>query len=193
VEGPVDEVIIRRVLESLGIGLGPVYGKRGKEHLKAQIGAYNWAAQHNDWLVLVDLDDEEECAPALQRNWLLAPSPRMCFRVAVREIEVWLMADRERLATFLSVSEAVIPGNPEAESDPKRCLIAIAQRSRLRGIREDMVPRPESGRKVGPAYASRLIEFATSSDGWRPDVASQNSDSLSRCMRDLRRRFGILP
>jgi transposase len=45
--------------------------------------------------------------------------------------------------------------------------------------------RHGSGRPVGPAYASRLIEFASSS--WRPEVAAQRADSLRRTIDCLRR------
>ena len=46
-----------------------------------------------------------------------------------------------------------------------------------------MVPRPGSGRLVGPAYASRLIEYAEAH--WRPEVAGQCTDSLRRCRERL--------
>jgi hypothetical protein len=50
-----------------------------------------------------------------------------------------------------------------------------------------MVPRHKSGRKVGPAYTPRLIEFITDTkNGWRPDVAAQFSDSLDRCIRSIK-------
>jgi hypothetical protein len=83
----------------------------------------------------------------------------MCFRVAVRETEAWLLADRERLARFLGISTSRIPLDPEAMDDPKSLMVDLARHSRRREIREDMIPRSGSGRNVGPAYVSRLIEF----------------------------------
>ena len=47
----------------------------------------------------------------------------------------------------------------------------------------DMVPRPESGRQVGPAYTSRLIEYTQGP--WRPNVATQHADSLQRLCKRL--------
>ena len=47
------------------------------------------------------------------------------------------------------------------------------------------VPRNGSGRTEGPAYTSRLIEYAT--DRWRPDVAVQRADSLRRAVACLQR------
>jgi hypothetical protein len=152
---------------------------------------YNNAARFAPWVVLVDLNAEAECAPALLRTWLPQPAPLMRFRVVVRKAEAWLLADRQRLSRFLGVSADVVPRNPEAIADPKREMVDLAARSRRSAIREDMVPRPGSGRAVGPGYSSRLIEFVSDlASGWRPDVASRTADSLSRCIKSLRMLAG---
>lgn len=64
-------------------------------------------------------------------------------------------------------------------------MINLARRSRRRDIRADMVPRPESGRSVGPAYASRMIEFVI--QRWRPAQAALYAESLRRAIECLRR------
>ena len=187
-EGSVDEAVVRRLIEQVGGISGPVYGRNGKHHLRQRIANYNQAARQLPWVVLVDLDHDAECAPPLRSAWLPALSPHMCFRVAVRQVEAWLLADRERVAKFLSVSASRIPHNPESVEHPKHLLVDLARSSRRRDIREDMVPRPGSGRPVGPAYTARLIEFVISQrTGWRPDVAARFSDSLNRSLRCLRR------
>jgi hypothetical protein len=111
----------------------------------------------------------------------------MRLRVAVRKAEAWLLADRERLSRFLGVSADLIARKPEDLANPKREIVDLASRSRRRAIRQDMVPRQGSGRAVGPAYSSRLIEFVSDAQaGWRPDVAAENADSLRRCLKSLR-------
>lgn len=191
VEGSVDEAVVRRIIRHVGAQPGPVYGRNGKDHLLRRLRGYNEAARWTPWVVLVDLNQDANCAPPFRAEWLPSPSPQMCFRVAVREIEAWLLADRERIARFLGVSVSRIPNNPETTNDPKSLMVSLAGHSRKREIREDMVPRPESGRKVGPAYASRLVEFVEDEKGgWRPDVAASSSDSLRRCLRCLRRLSG---
>ena len=188
VEGDVDEAVLLRLVGLVGATPGPVFGKTGKEDLLKRLRGYNAAARHHPWLVLVDLDDADECAPPYREEQLPDPAPNMCFRVVVREIEAWLFADRERMAGFLSIARSRIPSDPEAVPDPKETMVRLARSSRRRDIREDMVPRPRSGRTVGPAYNSRLIEFVMNdSDGWRPLVAAQSSQSLARCLRCLRR------
>jgi hypothetical protein len=185
VEGIVDEAVLRRLILHIGARPGPVHGRQGKQLLQQRITGYNEAARFEKWAVLVDLDGDADCAPPLVASWLLNPSPTMCFRVAVREVEAWLLADRERLSAFLGVAATRIPPQPESEPNPKKTMVDLAKRSRRRDIRLDMFPRPGSGRMTGPAYSSRLIEFASGT--WRPDVAARSSDSLRRCLDCLRR------
>jgi hypothetical protein len=183
VEGLVDEVILRRLVRDAGVSLSAVYGKNGKDHLRKSLPGYNRAARFSAWLVLVDLNSDAECAPPFIASWLQDPAPQMCFRVAVRAIESWLLADRERLGQFLGLATSLIPGDPEALLHPKRVMVDLARKSRRRDVREDMVPRPGSGRSVGPAYSSRLIEFAETH--WRPPAAARHADSLRRFLTRL--------
>jgi len=187
VEGITDEAVARRLLAYAGLTCGTVYGKSGKSALLERLLNYNQAARFAPWFVVVDLDQDAECAPPLVRSVLPDPAACMYFRVAVRAVESWLLADVERLAAFLGVPATSIPPDPDAESDPKRTLIALAQRSPRSAIREDIVPRRGSGSRVGPGYAGRLIEFVmTAEDRWCPSAAVQRSDSLRRCVEALR-------
>jgi hypothetical protein len=183
VEGLVDEAVLRRLVKHVGAEPGSVYGRNGKQHLLERLDGYNRAARLGPWLVLVDLDRDAECAPPFCVRWLPHPSPMMGFRVVVRAVEAWLFADRERCARFLSIAVSRIPQEPETVPDPKQAMVQLANHSRRREIRDDMVPRPESGRSVGPAYAARLIEFADTH--WRPEIASHRSESLRRCCERL--------
>jgi hypothetical protein len=184
VEGLVDEAVLRRIVEHSGATAGTVYGKNGKDSLLKKLSGYNRAAQFTRWAVLVDLD-QEPCVVEACKLWLPDPSHYMCFRIAVREVESWLLADTEQIAQFLKVSTANIPRDPESLQNPKRSMVDIARKSRSKDIQADMVPRPLSGREVGPAYASRMVEFAEYF--WRPDQAAANSDSLDRCLRCLQK------
>jgi hypothetical protein len=186
VEGDLDEVVLRSVAASIEAELGPVYGKRGKPFIREKLTAFNEAAKRSPWIVLVDLDEDADCAVTFREAWLPDIAPGMCFRVAVREVEAWLLADYESLAQFLRVKQSQIPREPEALPKPKERLVDIARGSRSKAVVEDMVPRPGSGRSTGPAYVSRLIEFVTSGM-WRPGVAASNAPSLRSCIRCLER------
>jgi hypothetical protein len=188
VEGIVDEVVAGRLAEAVGGSLSRVYGKEGKVALLRRLSGYNKAAEIQPWFVLVDLDHDEDCPPPFRRRHLPSEARLMCFRVETREVEAWLLADREGISWFLSVGERLVPADVEALDDPKAVVVGLARRSRRRDIRDDMVPRPGSGRKEGPAYASRPIEFAQSY--WRPEVAAGSCESLRRSMKCLRQIVG---
>jgi hypothetical protein len=181
VEGPTDEAVACRLVVHVGAQPGPVHGKQGKAHLRQHVCAYNHAARHAPWLILADLDRDAGCAPPLAQAWLPQPAPWLCLRVAVRAVEAWLLADAEHLAEFLGVAERRISAQPELLADPEQAMVDLARASRRRDIRADMVPREGSGRKVGPTYTSRLIEFVT--EFWRRDAAARRAESLARTIR----------
>lgn len=170
-------------MEARGAVVHRLQVQHGKPNLRRALPGYNQAARVSPWLVLVDLDHEFGCAPELVNDWLPAPSRHMRFRVVVRQIEAWLLADAERFASFFSVREGAVPVAPDTLPDAKASLLAIVSRSRRSAIRQDMIPRHDSGRRVGPAYTSRLIEFASDpADGWRWEMAAPRSPSLATCV-----------
>ncbi len=176
-----DEAVLRRLAQVVGGELGSVYGKKGKADLDHKITGYNQAAHYTPWVILRDMNQDDDC-PVLLRNRLLPTlAPKMCFRIVVRAVEAWLLADRASIAKFLGISVSLVPTNPESLLNPKDTLINLVQRSRRSNIREDMLPKPGSGRPVGPAYATRMIEFVDRH--WQPGAASRTSDSLARCIR----------
>lgn len=185
VEGHIDEVVLRRLLREHSLQCTAVYGKHGKADLIQKLAGYNHAAQHNRWCVLIDLDHDAECAPELVGRLLPSPAEGMLLRVAVHEVESWLLADRRRIAQFLGVPLAQVPMRPDHIDAPKQLMVGLARGSRLRAIREDLVPRPESGRKEGPAYTSQVTGFVL--ERWQPADAARYSDSLARCMAALER------
>lgn len=184
VEGIVDEAVVQKLIIGAGACPGTIYGKIGKAFLRQKVQGFNNAARTWPWLILTDLDNDADCAPTLCAQWIPDPAPLMCLRIAVREVEAWLMADVESLAEYLRVARSKIPDNPEQLVDPKREMVNIARHSRRTAIQKDMVPREGAGRSVGPAYASRMIEYIQTS--WRPNVASEQAESLMRAISCIR-------
>ena len=70
VEGMVDEAVLRRLVEEIGAMEGPVYGKNGKLFLLRKLSAYNQAARFAPWIILIDLDDDDDCAPPYRKSCL---------------------------------------------------------------------------------------------------------------------------
>src|SRR5262249_51529700 len=102
----------------------------------------------------------------------------LLFRVAVREVESWVLADRHGFAEFLGISSVLIPAEPDLEADPKQTLINLAKRSRRSAIKSSIVPRQGSTATQGPDYNDCLGDFVR--NGWDSNAAKDRSPSLNR-------------
>jgi hypothetical protein len=185
VEDPLSEVVLRRLLahSRQDFAVGAVYMRNGFGYLRKNIAGWNSAAKGRPFLLLTDLD-ASECPASLLQTWLSVPkNDNLLFRVAVREVESWLLADAEGIATFLAVKPATVPANPESLPDPKRILVELAARSRKKDLREDIAPRKGSTAKQGPDYNPCLSRFVF--DHWNVDVAAAHADSLRRTIERL--------
>ena len=184
VEGFVDEAVSVRLISETGHILGAIYGKRGSGYIHRKLSAFNQSAQGLQYLALVDLMDTGiDCAPIVVQAWLPHPNAGMIFRVAVREIESWLLADREGIAEFLAIRTSRIPHFPEREDDPKRTLVNLARRSRRRSIREALVPKAGSSAATGRLYVSEMCRFIEAQ--WDVTRARMNSPSLDGSLHRL--------
>ena len=110
--------------------------------------------------------------------WLV-PTPLTYERV--REVESWVLADRDRFARFIGIRKTLVPVNVDAIDDPKSCLINLARKSRKRNLREDIVSSEGSAAKQGPDYKGRLMSFVEGF--WNPYDAMHNSPGLERMMK----------
>jgi hypothetical protein len=165
--------------------VGVRYNGGGFGWIKKRIGGFNNAAKGMPYFVLTDLDTSE-CAPALIRQWLRTPKhSNLLLRVAVREVETWLLGCRGLFAAFLAVPENRIPADVEEIPNPKEFVVNLARRSRKRDIRVDIVPEDGSTAKVGPDYNGRLMHFVETS--WDPAVAKVHSPSLRKTIDALDR------
>lgn len=187
VEGVTDAAVARTLIRVGGATPGIERVTRGKSKLLADLPKYNAAAAHYPWLTIRDLDHDADCAPTLRAQTLPVVSELMCFRIAVREAEAWLIADREAFASALGVPLANVPNQPEALADPKQVVVNLARKSRKRAVRIGLVPEPSAGISIGPEYAAWMIEFAQNQ--WEPvrAAASGTVPSLSRTLRAVER------
>lgn len=190
IEGPTDRAAAETILASRSLTVDPlnVYEKAGKGRLDPKIPGYNAAARHRPWLVLRDADHDCDGCPAKLRRRLLPPdshTPGLCLRLPVRALEAWLLADTDAFADFFAVAMSRVPTMVEDIADPKRTLVEVCRQSRKRLIRQAMAPPAKSSGRVGPEYATFLIDYCRSA--WRPDVAAGNAPSLARALRDIDR------
>lgn len=179
VEGDLDLFVLEKILTELGINITNVYGKSGRSYIEGKIRAYNEAAKFDNWIVLIDLDNDD-CAPELITKLLPKASSKMCFRIAVREIESWVLGDSDSFKKFFSVNAARIPALPENEVDSKRALLKCIKSSRSSSIKKDMLPSDGSLANVGKLYNSKMAEFIR--NHWRPKEAAKHCNSLKRAI-----------
>ena len=188
VEGPTDEPLAKRLIEAVDMNPTATFIAGGKPKLDPKLPGYNAAGRHSAWLVLRDLDHDDagRCVPSLVQS-LLGGSPNsgMCFRLAVRAAEAWLLADSDGCSRFFKVSKAIVPRDVEMLPNPKESLVDMCRRSRSRRVREDMVPRHGSGRRVGESYAVLVRQFVE--EEWEPQRARKAAPSLERAMLALGR------
>jgi len=176
-EGLSDVPVARKILTHAGLQPGHTYVSHGKGNLDRRLRGYNSAARFTPWLVIRDLDHDADCVGDLVATLVPARSRWMRLQVAVRETEAWLLAD-ENIARYLRIPRHLVPHDPEALADPKATLVGLARRSSSAAIRAEMAPRLTA--PVGPAYVSRISEFA--SQHWSIADASSRSPSLRRCL-----------
>jgi hypothetical protein len=158
--------------------------KNGKGYLKKNARYFNNAAKEQPVILLTDLDTAA-CPPALILEWLgTDPHPDFVIRIACREVESWLIADRLALSSFLGISKDKLKSNPDEIPDPKSHIITLARKSRNRGIRNDITPLPHTDASIGIGYNSRLTRFVD--EHWNPLDAAARSPSLSRAIRAIR-------
>ena len=179
------ESVARRLLSYVDrdYAVGLTYGREGFGYLRKTIKGWNRAAKGVPFMVVTDLD-RYPCPSALIRDWLVeTQSPNLLLRVAVREVESWLLADAANLARYLDAPEKHVPGDPDELQDPKASLIALAGRSRSKELRSRIVPRIGSTAKQGPDYNSSLSNFVQAN--WDIRAASLASPSLARTVVKL--------
>ena len=184
VEGIIDEAVARRLINETGHQPGVCYGKKGVSYIHQKIRGFNKSAASMPILTLVDfMDTGLKCPPEVTSSWLPHRCANMLCRIVVREIESWILADRNNLSTYLRVASNRVPLDPENVDDPKQILVNIARHSSSRTIRESIVPSNNSGANVGPLYNSVFSDFVGSI--WKPSEARLTSYSLDRCMTRL--------
>lgn len=140
---------------------------------------HNMATRGFPVLIIADLD-MNPCPSGLQRKWLgCSPHEHFLFRIAVREIESWLLADREGIAELLKINPQSIPANPEALDDPKAELLNLAKKS-SRKIQEALLPPRGSKARIGPEYNSTITDYVNTR--WNMQAAATRAPSLKRAI-----------
>ena len=186
VEDLLSESVARRIVSEYApeAQIMNVMGLRGNQSVRRRMRDFNEIARHlGPSIVFTDLDRPESCPVELVRDWTnrLRIAPNLLLRVAVMEIEAWLIADRQSFAEWLGISVGIVPRSPDDVHDPKQELIQLARRSRKRELREALVRSlPDGLFRPGPGYNDYLGSFVAQL--WKPETARLNSPSLNRAI-----------
>ena len=189
VEDALSNTVSTKILKHFGIEIVHRIPNtyQGNSYLQRRAPELNRSAAGPPYIfIFTDLDSPQNCPPQLIQSWIRAPLNTGFFlRVAVMEVESWIMADRSALAKFLSIPVHRIPSNPDDIPNPKEFLISLARRSNRRRLRDQLVPAPgATTAKVGPEYNSRFSEFVQVH--WDLERAAAASPSLKRTLDRIR-------
>jgi len=186
VEDVLSAAVLRKILSDCNLSAGTCYGLKGNSYIKKKIHAFYNASKHVPYIVLTDLDNTP-CPPTLINEWFknISIPKSFIFRVAVKEVESWILADRCNFAKYIGISDTAIPHSVENIPNPKEFLINLARKSPKRDIREDIVPLTGSSAKRGRNYNGSLIKFVNSS--WNYQAATKYSKSLNGAINAIKR------
>lgn len=182
----VEDILSKMVLEQVvaqrkfHFQMTPMRETGGAGWMIKNASSLNRAASHVPLILLMDLD-RCKCPPALIHKVFKgrSPAPKMLFRIAVREIEAWLMADREAFAKCIGVSSANLPNSTDDIVDPKHLLHSVVRKSARGKIKRKLLPVDDYA-SIGPEHNDFLGDFAKSR--WSVKRAMQSSLSLRRCI-----------
>ena len=182
VEDELSGAVMGRLIAFSGrnFSINRIFNARGNTQLKAGMTKFRAASRVIPHIVLTDMD-RCPCPPELIDNWNANQlPPQLLFRVAVREVEAWLMADRVGIAEFLHIDVSKVPQLPETEADPKRTLVNLARRSKKRRFAQEIVPEAGSSAQRGPLYNTHFVNFVNTS--WDIEQACLCAPSLARTL-----------
>jgi hypothetical protein len=174
------------------IEIGLLLRRGGNGYLRSRLANFCQMARLNPMLMITDLD-RWTCPAVLCADWLgrIARPERLLLRVAVREVEAWLLADHETMGALLGPTRASrLPTLPEAVENPKEFPLGLAARA-PRDVRADLCAEAGSVARQGLGYNARLSTFVRES--WNPERASSRSDSLRRARERIRQLAMITP
>lgn len=183
VEDDLSHHVCLRILSEAApaIDIDRVVIAQGNGNIKRRLDVYERASRFITHLILTDLD-RMQCVSELMQSWRVSKQTAMLFRVAVREVEAWLLADRAGFSDHFGIPFGKIPNDIESHADPKSLLLSLVSRSKS-AITRGMNPEKGSYSLIGPLYNQRLVDFTR--EKWGLQDAAQASQSLNRMIRRL--------
>ncbi len=170
-----------RELGGSGSGCGPIF---------TRLDSYSNISKDSGEPVIIFIDlDNIRCAPRLLGNLQKShpikdrqPPNKFQIRIAVREVESWLLADKQGMETYFGISQKAIPPSPEKLSDPKQELLNLIKKNAKARFKREMLPKGKGN--IGTGYNDYLVHFIDTV--WDYKRACTNSDSLTRAIKRIK-------
>jgi len=183
-EDPLSEAIGLRLLGALPVPLKPnlLLRKGGSGYLRSHMDSWRQISQRQIVLILTDLD-RVTCPLALLANWhgYAVPPANLLLRIAVREVESWVLADHVAMRKLIG-TKGTLPPKPDDLSDPKQHFLQLAKLAPSR-VRQELVKDSGAVASQGIGYNTCLTAWVQSV--WSPERASARSPSLARTCKRL--------
>ena len=149
----------------------------GFGYLRSRMDSWCQMAEHQVMVVLTDLD-RANCLVEFRDQWLAdRPLPAsLVFRIAVREVESWVLADHQAMRELVG-KKGVLPPQPDTLPDPKQALLGLGKTA-PKSVRDDLIKTIDGQLRQGVGYNARLTHWINTV--WSPARAAERSPSLAR-------------
>jgi hypothetical protein len=152
-------------------------GRKGNGYLRTKMDSWCQMAEHQVMMVLTDLD-RSNCLVEFRDKWLAHRPlpPSLVFRIAVREVESWALADHQAMRELVG-KKGVLPTAPDELPDPKQALLGLGSTA-PKSVRDDLIKSNDGQLRQGLGYNARLTHWINTV--WCPERAAERSPSLAR-------------
>ena len=157
---------------------------RGSGYLKTHLQAFIHSSRSTPFFVLLDSDNEGCAKKMLDSLSLKAPPYNFILRIAVHEVESWILADYDNFLKVINVKSGHCPVNTDTIKQPKEYILNLARKSASSMIKKSLLPTKDGGALQGPGYNSVMVRFAL--EKWDIFNASLRSESLKRAVLHLK-------
>jgi hypothetical protein len=191
-EDELSEAIALRLISELKLPHDVTHALRrnGFGYLQSKMGSWCQMAEHQIMLVLTDLD-QANCLVEFRDQWLAdRPLPTsLIFRIAVREVESWVLADHQAMRELVG-KKGVLPTQPDTLPDPKQALLGLGKTA-PKSVRDDLIRTIDGQLRQGVGYNARLTHWINTA--WSPERAAERSPSLARARIRLQEAAVVFP
>ncbi len=185
-EDALQKSVILKIFNSMPIkiNISGQFSKGGNGYLRSNLKTFVNISNRVPFFLLTDLDNKN-CPIALMESWgYNSPSKNFIFRIAVKEVESWLLADHQGVKSLFGdrISNK-LHSNCDSIDNPKEYFLDLAKKA-PKEVRNSLIKKEGAVCSQALGYNAMLERFVR--DTWCPNRASENSKSLGRTINRLK-------